>query len=583
MNLFDRLLRRSPAIEVITPDSDLEAPDSEQFPSGDPAPITRESIARSVQVAYSDLSESDRTRMQEDMYSRFEFDTPYSRGTTENLGTPGRFTLLREWYWTERMDVLERSHQAWERNPLAKAGVSWTTRFVIGTGGTLTYKAAEVKEVIEEYINDPINSFQAYEREFCDALQVDGELWLRQFESGQGRLNHIPMRPWHVQWITTDEHNYKKVISYHYVYVIYKDQPGQSEIGIVDVPVEEVLHVAINRLPYELRGRPDLFVILPWLKAARDFLEERARIHRRMSVYYHVTLKNAQSGQVASYQAKFSKPPAPGSIIVTNENVIWEVLESKIRAGDAAEDGRQIKLMALAGMQLPEYFFSDGANANLASATAQQLPALRKFSDYQDILTDQVWKPIFKRVICAAVKAGRISGTVIPDVDDDCMLDMIDSNGDPVMDDAQQQAPKQTVQKVAASSATVSTIASFSDGGGIPVKVNAPQGKVKQIKASEAFDYAYPNLEEKDPYNLAKALQIALGLELVSEETASTEMGYDYPKERKNIVSEGAKRLERAMQTPKGFNPDGTPLPPKDMATLAQAQNPNAKSSGQAK
>ena len=548
MNLIPDFLRRLFAPHTVPvmasePFAAREADDAPLFPSGEPRPLTANDTQRLVQSAYAGLPSGDLQKIVEDVSSRFEFDTPYNASyQSEKLGVPGKFTLLREWVWTERMDVLERAHQAWERNPLAKTGVSWTTRFAIGKGGTLTYKAAEVKEVLEEFINDPMNSFQAYEREFCDALQVDGEIWVRYFTNAQGRVVIIPLRPWHIQWITSDPDNYKEVQSYHYVYMIYQDYPGAAQMGITDVPADEIQLVAINRLPYEMRGRPDLFVILPWLKAYRDWLEERARINRRKSVYYHVKLKNAQNNQVASIQAKFKQPPAPGSIIVTNDNVEWIVLDSNIRAGEASEDGRQIKLMAVAGMQLPEFYFADGANANLASATAQQLPALKKFSDYQDILTDQLWKPIFKRVIANAVKAGRITGDAVTDKDDDVLLDMVDADGDPVLD--------------------------------------AKTGEQKKVKASEAFDYQYPQVEEKDPYNLAKALQIAVQAEWAANETAAQEMGYDPQIESKKIEAEAAKRLERAMNTPRGFNPDGTPVPPRDMATLTKAEQPKAGQNG---
>lgn len=544
MNLINRILSRfqKPTIKVDEPSPANS--DDVLYPDATPHTITRDDARNMIDVTYASLKPADKARILEDLYSRFEFDTPYARSyQNEKLGVPGTFTLLREWFWTERMDVLERAHQAWERNPLAKAGVSWTTRFAIGSGGTLTYKAQAVKEVLDEFINDPLNSFQSYEREFCDALQVDGEIFLRFFKSSNGYTTFRPIRPWHIQWITSNPQDYKDIQTYHYVYIIYQDQPGASQLGIEDVPADEILHVAINRLPYEMRGRPDLFAILPWLKAYRDWLEERARINCRKSVYYHVKLKNAQSGQVAAMQAKFRQPPPPGSIIVTNDNVEWIVLEANIRAGEASEDGRQIKMMALMGLQIPEYFTGDGAEANLATATAQALPALKKFSDYQDILADQVWAPLFKRVIANAVKAGRITGDPVPDKDDEVMLQMIDTNGNPVTDET--------------------------------------TGEPKMIKSCDAFEYAYPQIEEKDPFNLAKALQVASGSGWISDETATSEMGYDYAKEQKNLEAEAAKRLERAMNTPRGFNPDGTPLPPKDQFVLNN--NPNGNGASAAK
>lgn len=566
MNLLPEFLRkllRIPDVVVETIEPQGETDDAVHYPDADVRPMTREDATRLVSAAYAGASPEQISKIVEDSGSQFEFDSPYNASyQAEKLGVPGRFTLLREWTWTERMDVLERAHQAWERNPLAKTGVSWTTRFAIGKGGTMTYKAAEVKEVLEEFIAEPMNSFAAYEREFCDVLQVDGEIWVRFFKNEQGRTVIIPIRPWHIQWITSSPDNYKEVKSYHYVYLIYTDSPGGAQIGITDLPVDEVHMVAVNRLSYEMRGRPDLFAILPWLKAYRDWLEERARLNRRKSVLYHVKVKNAQTGQVTAMQSKFRQPPAPGSIIVTNDNVEWIVLSAEIRAGEAAEDGRQIKLMAVAGMQLPEFYFADGANANLASATAQQLPALRKFTDYQDILTDQVWMPIFKRVLVNAIKAGRIKGEYVDDKQEDVWLDMVDADGDPVMENV-----KEVVGRYVALLKTLEAAdpKELLDKTKDFAKAGAKQ---KRVKASEAFDYKYPNVEEKDPLNLAKALQIAVSEEWSSSETAAQKAGYDPQVEGKKIEAEAAQRLERAMQTPRGFNPDGTPLPPKEMAVL---------------
>lgn len=483
-----------------------------------PQALLQEDVEAQVRSVYGKISESDLKRITESLWDRFEFDTPYARSYgQERLGVPGRFTVLREWTWPERFDVLERCHQVWERNPLARAGIAWTTSFVVGDGGSLTYFAKEVREVLEEFINDPMNHFKSYEREFCEALQVDGDLFIRFFDNRQGHTVVIPVRPWHIHWLTTDPENYKQVLSYHYVYAIYHDQPGQSELGTVDVPADEMLHIAINRLPYELRGRPEIFSILPWLKAYRDWLEERARINRRKSIYYFMTMKNSTPAQVAAKAATFRTPPAPGSFIVANDNMDLKSVESNIHAEDAREDGRQIKLMAIAGMRLPEFYFADGANSTLASASAQSLPALRKFADFQDILAEQVWSPIFRRAIQNAIDRGRIV--------EEC--DMIDAEGEPVMEE---------------------------DGT-----------TVRKIKSVDAFDYVYPDVKEKDPKNLAQALEIAMAHEWVSKSTAASRMGFDPDRERKKILAEreedmrlganvGVDEFGNPIQAPSGGN-----------------------------
>jgi hypothetical protein len=484
--------------------SDLHKPDlwpDESLPAR--GKITKKVVREQVAALYGNAPKKDQTKITEDLWNRFEFDTPYARYyNIERLGVPGKFTILREWTWPERFDVLERCHQSWERNPLSRAGIEWTNHFVIGNGGQISYRAKEVEDVLEEFREDPVNDIGAAERESCTVLQVDGEVMFRFYKNRQGKTVIIPIRPWHIHWIDTAKNNYKQAVSYHYVYTIYRSAPGFSDFGTEDVPADEMMHVAINKLPYELRGRPDIFSILPWLKAYRDWIEERARLNRRKSIYYTLTVKNASPDQVAKYQAQFATPPPPGSIFVFNENMALASVESNIHAEQAGEDGRQIKLMAISGMLLPEFYFADGANSTLASATAQSLPALRKFDDYQDILEKRVWIPIYKRVIQNAIDAGRIPEEV----------DEIDEEGN-------------------------------STG--------------KKIKALKAFTYAYPEIKEKDPFNLAKALQIGVQMQWVSKTTASTLSGYDPKKERDLIRLEG--KMSSGLVTPTAPKKKGQP------------------------
>ena len=459
---------------------------------------TKKVVREQVASIYGKNNSRKQTKITEALWDRFEFDTPYSRYYNfERLGTPGKFTLLREWTWPERFDVLERCHLAWERNPLARAGVEWTNHFVIGSGGQMSYRSKEVEDVLTEFREEPVNDIAAAEREYCTALQTDGEVLGRYFKNRQGRTNIIPIRPWHIHWIDTAEQNYKQKISYHYVYTIYRSAPGQSDFGTEDVPAKDMFHVAINKYAYELRGRPDIFCILPWLKAYRDWLEERARLNRRKTIYYTLTLKNAAAGQVSSTQAQFATPPSPGSILVMNENMTLASVESNIHAEEAGEDGRQIKLMAISGMLLPEFYFADGAQSTLASATAQSLPALRKFADYQDILAKRVWMPIYRQVIQNAIDAGRIEE----------MVEEIDEQGNPTE---------------------------------------------RKIPAIKAFTYEYPEIKEKDPKNLADALSIAVTQFGVSRTTAKIKSGFDPNKERELTRLEA--QIDSGLATPTNPN-----------------------------
>ena len=443
----------------------------------------------------------------------FQFDRPYQ--TAENLGMFPIADPLREWdygggygWGSTRQEILRRCHLAWERNPLANTAVELTTRFSVGEGLTITYSNTDVEEIVEEFRCNPENAINEFEKSLANDLQVDGEVFIRFKEDEDGQTVIIPLKPWEVCWIEHERGMPRRVTSYHVIQNMDNGTPGDFEQVTEDVPADDIIHVAINRMSYELRGRPEIFRILPWLSAYKSWLENRARQnHWRDALLWDVTLEGATSGQVATKRAQYKQPPAPGSLAIHNEKEKWNPLTNKSSAGDVAEDGRQIKLMIAAGAQLPEYMLSDGANANLASATAQQLPSLRKFTDFQDILIWQLWVPIYKRVIQNAIDAQRLP--------EEC--DEQDEEGDTIKIPSKREKPQN------------------GDTAAMPQR---PYHKTKSIKTLEAFTLTGPELESSDPKTLADALSLALGQGWVSSETAAGRMGFDYRMEQKRIKRE---------------------------------------------
>jgi len=513
LNWLDKLRRRAAALlAMFAPDAAAGAynPDRTVFiddgvdyalPLVLPLGATEDQKAQLVQAAVREAGAA----------FHFQFDRPYIYA--ENLSLFPTANPLQEWSFQTRREVLARCHLAWERNPLAGAAVGLTTLFAVGEGMTITYRHKDVEAVLEAFRRDPENAVEEYEKSFCDALQVDGELFI-QLPSQEGRTVIVSIPAWEIDYIKTEKGFIRRPVSYHQSAMQSDGTPGSAEVVDGDLAAEQVLHVAINRMPYELRGRPELFRILPWLKAYKDWLENRARQnHWRNALLWWVKLIGGTSTQVAAKRAQYKQPPPPGSLVVTNDKEEWVPLSNKVAAGDAAEDGRQIKLMAAVGVKLPEYMLGDGENANRATSKSQQLPVLRKFMDFQDILVGRVWRPIYDRVLQAAIAAGDLAETVAEQ----------DEDGEPILDD---------------------------------------QGEVKMIPTLEAYDVAAPALEEDDPKSLAEALQIAVTRGWASDETASAELGYDYRMELKKILRKQAQDNQAAMQG-RGANgqkpPEGAP------------------------
>lgn len=451
---------------------------------------------------------------------RFQFDMPQRDATDLPVQMPVE-DPLREWDWATREYVLSQTHAAYQRNPIAKRGVKYSAAFVVGEGFNLNCKNPDVDAVLKRFIDNPDNAIRKYERQAVIDLLVDGEIVLRLYRAG-GDVVAAPMRPWELRWIRTEPGFFRRKLSYHFErYLTQGDAPfGAQRTEREDVDAADVLFVTINNHGYELRGRPELYAILPWLRAHKEWLENRARLNYwRSALLFHVKLAGASLPQLVAAAARWRRPPAPGTVAVTSDRETVEAVTPTIGANDAADDGRQIKLMSAVGLGIPEYMLADGFNANLATATAQQFPALMTFADLQDIVIEELWYPLFSLVVQSAVDAGELPEDV----------PLHDADGDPLLEEVTDRDGKVTGQRP------------------------------RMIAAVDAFDVSYAPNEDANKLTIAQSLEIAARSGWVDDETATTEMGFDY-----GIVQ---KRLERQRERDAEHMARGLmPQPPTDDA-----------------
>jgi hypothetical protein len=467
--------RQQPAASQIVDAPDYRIEDGVDYrrPPAVPGSIR----ARGADAVRAYLREAER-------YYQGPFDAPY-RSAADMPALLPLDDPLAEWDYGTRRAVLENCHAAYHRNPVAKRAVDLTRQFAVGKGHAVTAQNEQVQAVLDEFRANPENHVSGYERTFIQDLQIDGEIFVRFFVDDEiGQVVIVPIPPWQVRVIHTEPGFFRRVLSYELEY-----STSGSDWVQESVPAAALLHVAINQHSYELRGRPDLFVILPWLKAYKDWIEDRARQNKwRGALLWWVKVAGAAPGVIAQKVAQWKRPPTPGSAYVSSDKEEVQALTNPVGANDASEDGRQIRLMSAIGMGLAEYMLGDGENANLATAQAQQLPALWKFTDAQELLKEQVWTPIYRRVIQAAVLAGRLPERVRVE----------DAEGDPVQ-----------------------------------------RGGVDQwIAPDQAFSVEYYDVQAGDPKTVAEALEIDLRGGLVSIETARGKRGYDHAAEVKRLARE---------------------------------------------
>jgi len=491
INWIRQLLQRTPQETVIPPQVN-DAPDVGAIHDGVdyslpvmlPAHLEQQLKTDGQLEAY--LKESARGTF------NFQFDTPQRSGQDMPIA-PVTDDPLMEWSPDTRRRVLTNAHAAFQRNPIAKAAVLYSADFIIGNDGFMvTAQNTEVRRVIDEFMDSPDNMIRVYERMAIADLQVDGELLLRLFTDDEtGEIAILPMKPWELEEITLEDGFLNRKDKY-----IFRDAMGKEN----KVPADEMLMVAINRHAYEQRGRSELFAILPWLRAYKEWLENRARQnHWRGALLWWVQVAAKLPGTVAAVLARWRKPPTPGSVVVTSDQEQVSAITNSVGAGEAAEDGRQIKLMALAGIRLPEYFAGDGENANLATATAQQLPVLTKFAAFQQTMENQLWRPLLKRVVQAAMDARVLPSEVTIE----------DSDGEAILDaDNQEQT----------------------------------------IDTMDSFDVNYAPVIDANMLQVAQALAIPFDRGALDEETLATEMGLDWETIQKRLLLQQARQANEVRQ-----------------------------------
>jgi hypothetical protein len=429
-----------------------------------------------------------------------QFGDPYAQNWPI---TPVTEDPLMEWPQSTREIVLNNCHAAYARNPLAYAGVQFTALFTIGDGFNLDCKHPEVEEVLQAFIDNPDNAIKEYEQQAMVDLQVDGELILRLFREGDETVI-APQRPWELAHIETELGNFRRMKSFHFEYQKSEgDSPaGRTTYEPKDVAAEDIIFVAINRHSYELRGRPELYRLLPWLRADSEWLSDRARQSKwRNALLWVINVANATPAAIAAVSARWRKAPSPGSVAVESANVTVNAATNSSSAADQGHDGRAIRLINVLGFLMAEYMFGDGENANLATATKQELPALAKFEFFQQIMIERLWTPLFRRVLAAKF-------------DETYMLTPQDADGDVV------------------------------------------EGE-KPIRAIDAFEVTYEPVTQQDIQALSNALNMQAMNGWISDKTAQEKLGLDPHIEAKRLKAEQEQKRDEMAQgmrpVPPGF------------------------------
>lgn len=296
----------------------------------------------------------------------------------------------RERYGAERSEILEQALEAWRTNPLARRIVELTSQYVVGGGISLGSKHPGTDEFLREWWNHPLNRMDVRCTEWCEELVRSGELFvvISTDASGMSYLRAVPAGQ--MSEIITAENDVEQELAYLQVVPGKVDaqrweacQPGKDRLENGFQP--GMRHYAINRPVGALRGEPDLAPLLRWLSRYSAWLEDRVRLNRyRQAFLYQVKAPYASEAErLARQNTLNAAPPAPGSILVTDESETWSVIQPQLNAHEAAEDGLAIKRMIAAGAGIPLHFLAEPEGSTRTTAESAGGPTFRHFEQRQ--------------------------------------------------------------------------------------------------------------------------------------------------------------------------------------------------------
>lgn len=329
------------------------------------------------------------------------------------------------------LEIHNACYEAYNANPIAFAIIEITTSFVLGKGVTIAAAHPEVQRVLLEFWHDPDNHMETRVYALCTELSLYGEQFIRFYVNKMnGRVKIRQVDPSTIDQIETDPDDIETVLRFHRRPMgPSATQPGdlapvtgraeQSFEGEWFKAGSEMVQFSINKVSNAKRGKSDLATLIPWLRRYKDWLLDRVRINKYKTAFlWDVQLHGADKKTVDRKKMEYVYPPEPGSVLIHNESEQWTAIRPEINAGEAAEDGRALKLILAVGAQLPEHYLSDGNYGNHATAKEMGLPTFLKFQRRQHIMRAML-RTILDRVLHEARRAKRLS----PEID--CSYDVL--------------------------------------------------------------------------------------------------------------------------------------------------------------
>lgn len=308
----------------------------------------------------------------------------------------------------------------YDSNPMAKRIIDILKDFIVGDGFRYSVVDPEVKEVIDEFWNDPDNNLDMEIETDVAELHIFGELCLPVWvNSANGAVKLEYIDPKTILKIKKDPNNTKINKT-----LIWRKPSGsvERELRIINIDkntrsktygrlVGDCFYFTINKVSSATRGRSELLCLADWLDGYDQFLF--ARLERAFllnNFIWDIQCEGMNKGELEEF-VKTLATPRPGSIRAHNEKITWKAETPKLESADASEEARLFKQQILGGAGFPELWFGETSSTTRATALETSLPVLKRLRSRQRVIKYQL-QYIINFVIDQAIIAKRLKENV---------------------------------------------------------------------------------------------------------------------------------------------------------------------------
>lgn len=420
-------------------------------------------------------------------------------------------------------------------DPHAQAAILGIVEYLMGRGVNITPKSKDPRiwKLWRNFWTSPDNKMGIRQFEIVKRWIRDGEVFLRYF-TVDAAGNKTPfttvrfMDPIDVRRAAKEGAAVTDKTSQGIVYdpddaekpLFYYMRERVNQYKEIEIKAAEVQHIKfVSADMDQSRGESAMQTIMDLFTHYKQWLKNRIILNKLRTAIFAVREIDDKSGATVASLAQSlptsgrtaqnetkKKNIQPGTLYTPPPGVKMRMESANINASDVKEDGRNMILGMAAGMGEPEYMFGDASNANYSSTMMAESPFVKRIHFYQSYLEETLWKPMFRRVVQAAVDAGKLSAPAEDDI-----------FADPANADL-------TEAEIAAGVTKKKKTDDAEVDGSAPISES-------ELEIFFGCDCEWPEIIHRDPKEQTDALVLARNEGWISDKTASEKLGFDYGEE----------------------------------------------------